>query len=98
MRSSASATVTMSIGSRRSKSSSDRRVDPAVGLAVEVGRAQELGDLDDGVAVDQDRAEHGLLGLETLGRQAVDHARQDSNGGWGRHSRVADRSDRSTKR
>ena len=46
----------------------DRRIDPRVGLAVEVLRAQELGDLDDGIPVDQDRAEHGLLGLETLRR------------------------------
>ena len=51
----------------------DRGVDPAVRLAVEVGRPQELGDLDDRVAVDEDRAEHGLLGLEALRRQAVDH-------------------------
>ena len=49
-------------------------IDPAVRLAIEVGRAQELGDLDDRVAVDQDGTEHGLLGLETLRRKAVDHA------------------------
>ena len=53
----------------------DRRVDRAVGLAVEVLGAQELGDLDDRVAVDEDRAEHRLLGLETLRRQAVDHGK-----------------------
>ena len=51
-----------------------RRVDRAVGLPVEVLRAQELGDLDDRVPVDQDRAEHGLLGLEALRRQSVDHS------------------------
>ncbi len=50
-----------------------RGVDPAVGLPVEVGGAQELGDLDDRVAVDQDRPEHGLLGLETLRRKTIDH-------------------------
>ena len=55
-----------------------RRVDPAVRLAVEVRRAQELRDLDDRVAVDQDGAEHRLLGLETLRRKAVDHAAADS--------------------
>ena len=42
--------------------------DPAVGLAVEVLRAKELGDLDHGVAVDEDGTEHGLLGFEALGR------------------------------
>ena len=51
----------------------DRRVDPAVGLAVEVFRPQELGDLDHGIAIDEDGAEHGLLGLEALRRKAVDH-------------------------
>ena len=39
-----------------------------VGLAIEVLRPQELGDLDDGIAIDEDRAEHGLLGFETLRR------------------------------
>ena len=52
----------------------DRRVDPPVGLPVEVGRSQELGHLDHRVAVDQDGAKHRLLGLETLWRQAVNHA------------------------
>ena len=46
----------------------DGGVDPRVRLTVEVGRPQELGDLDDRVAVDQDRTEHRLLGLETLRR------------------------------
>ena len=41
-----------------------RRVDRAVRRAIEVLRSQELGDLDDRVAVDQDRAENRLLGLE----------------------------------
>ena len=50
------------------------RVDPPVRLPVEVGRPEELGDLDDGVAVDEDGTEHRLLGLETLRRKAVDHA------------------------
>ena len=51
----------------------DGGVDPAVGLAIEVLGPQELGDLDHGIAVDEDRAEHGLLGFETLRRQAIDH-------------------------
>ena len=51
----------------------DGGVDPAIGLAIEVLGPQELGDLDHGIAVDEDRAEHGLLGFETLRRQAIDH-------------------------
>src|SRR6202008_674284 len=51
----------------------DRRVDLAVSLAVEVRRPQELRDLHDRVPIDEDRAEHRLLGLETLGRQSIDH-------------------------
>ena len=58
----------------------NRRVDRAVRLAVEVRRAQELRDLDDRVAVDEDGAQHGLLGLETLRRQTVDHALPDHGG------------------
>ncbi len=50
-----------------------RGVDDPVRLAVEVFRAEELGDLDDRVAIDQDRAEDGLLGFEALGRKTVDH-------------------------
>ncbi len=50
-----------------------RGVDAAVGLAVEVLRVEEVRDLDDRVAVDEDGAEHGLLGVEVLGRQSVDH-------------------------
>ena len=46
----------------------DGGVDAAVGLAVEVLGTQELCDLDYGIAVDEDRAEHGLLGLEALWR------------------------------
>ena len=59
----------------------DRLVDRAVRLAVEVRGAQELGDLDDRVTVDEDRAEHRLLGLETLRRQAIDHGHPRSDGG-----------------
>src|SRR6266513_226198 len=51
----------------------DRRVDRCVRLAVEVRRSKKLGHLDDRVPVDQDGAEHGLLGLETLRRQTIDH-------------------------
>ena len=43
-------------------------VDPRVRLPVEVGRPQELGDLDDRVAVDEQGTEHRLLSLETLRR------------------------------
>ena len=45
-----------------------RAEDAPVGLPVEVLRAQEFRDLDDRLAVDQDRAEHRLLGLEAMGR------------------------------
>ena len=48
----------------------------AVRLPVEVLRAQELRDLDDRLAVDQDRAENRLLGLQTVRRQTVDHCGQ----------------------
>ena len=54
------------------------RVDPGVGLPVEVLGLEEVGDLDDRVPVDEDRAEHGLLGFDGLRRQAIDHARRDS--------------------
>ena len=49
-------------------------IDPPVGLPVEVGRPQELGDLDDRIPVDEDGAEHRLLSLETLRRKTIDHA------------------------
>ena len=52
----------------------DGGVDPAVGLAIEVGGPEEFGDLDDRVAIDQDGAQDRLLGLKTLRRKAVDHA------------------------
>jgi hypothetical protein len=55
----------------------DRGKDRPVGLAIEVGRAQELRHFDDGVAVDEDGAQHGLLGLEALRRQTIDHALPD---------------------
>ena len=72
-------------------------IDPPVRLAIEVGRAEELGDLDDRVAVDQDGTEHRLLGLETLRRKAVDHVVADSVCGWVLIVR-ARCPDRSTKR
>jgi hypothetical protein len=60
-----------------------RREDQAVRLPVEVVRAEELGDLDHGVPVDEDGAENGLLGLEALGRKAIDHAgRTPAARGW----------------
>ena len=71
----------MSIGSRRSNSSSIGLEDLAVRLAVEVRWPQELGDLDDRVAVDEDRAEDRLLGLEALGRQAIDHGHLEASAG-----------------
>ena len=46
----------------------DRGVDDPVRLAVEVLRPEELGDLDDRVAVDEDGAEDRLLGLDALRR------------------------------
>jgi len=51
----------------------DRLEDLAVRLPVEVRWPQELGHLDDRVTVDEDRAEHRLLGFEALGRQAINH-------------------------
>ena len=56
------------------------RVDGAVGRAVEVLGPEELGDLDDRVAIDQDRAEDGLLGLGALGRQSIDQGTPDDGG------------------
>src|SRR5438132_1362779 len=41
-------------------------------LAVEVRRMQELGDLEDRLRIDQDRAENALLGLDRLRCQLVD--------------------------
>ena len=49
-----------------------RGVDRPVRRPVEVLRAEELGDLDDRVAIDEDRAEDRLLGLGALGRQSID--------------------------
>ena len=50
-----------------------RLVDVAVRLAVEVHRLQEFRDLDDRLAVDEDRPEDRLLGLEAVWRETVDH-------------------------
>ena len=44
----------------------------AVGLAVEVLRAQEVRDLDHRVTVDQQRTDDRLLGIDGLRRKAVD--------------------------
>ena len=46
------------------------RVHVLVGEQVEVGRADERGDLIERGLLDQDRAEHGLLGLEAVGEIA----------------------------
>ena len=59
----------------------DGPVDGAMCLAVEVLRPQEVRDLDDRVTVDQQGAQHRLLGLDGLRRQAVDGQRR-SPGGW----------------
>jgi hypothetical protein len=48
-----------------------RLVDVAVLRAIEVGRSEEVGDLQNRVGVDEDRAEDALLGLDRLRRQAV---------------------------
>ena len=66
------------------------RVDGAVGRAVEVLGAEELGDLDDRVTIDEDRAEDGLLGFRALGRQAIDQGGTRCDGICDRPS-VADR-------
>ena len=47
-------------------------VDLPVRLSIEVGRAKDVRDLDDGVTVDEEGPEDGLLGLEALRRKAVD--------------------------
>jgi hypothetical protein len=60
-----------------------------VRLAVEVLGLEELGDLDDRVTVDEDRPEHGLLGLDGLRRQTIDHGRAMTPGLAGRDT-VAD--------
>ena len=44
-----------------------RLVDVGVLLAIEVGRPQEVGDLQDSVRIDEDRAEHALLGFDARG-------------------------------
>jgi hypothetical protein len=54
-----------------------RLVDACVLRAVEVLRTQEVADLEDGVGVDQDRAEHALLGLYGLRRQLIDAHRNE---------------------
>jgi len=59
-----------------------RGEDAAVGLAVEVLGMEEVRHLNDGVAVDEDGPEHGLLGIEVLGRQSVDHGWRSLEPGW----------------
>ena len=48
-----------------------RRVDPAVRGPVEVVGLEDLDDVGHRVGREHHRAEHGLLGLEVLGRHAV---------------------------
>ncbi len=51
----------------------DRGIDAAVGLPVEIGGPEELRDLDDCIAIDEERPQDRLLGFEALWRQSVDH-------------------------
>ena len=46
--------------------------DPAVRVAVEIARGQDLGGLVEGVVVDQDGAEHGSLRLEVVRQRSID--------------------------
>ena len=65
-------------------------VDAPVRLPVEVLGPDDVGDLDDRVAVDQERAKDGLLGFDALGRKAVEgHADSDGMRG-GNQSIVAE--------
>ena len=48
-----------------------RAVDLGVLDAVEIVRAEDLGDLDDRITVDEEGAKNRLLGLDGLRRQAV---------------------------
>ena len=57
-----------------------RLVDRAVGLAIEVLRLEEFRDLDDRLAIDQDGAQHRLLGFEAVRGQAVDHGHLQGGG------------------
>ena len=59
----------------------DRVVDLLVGGAVEVAGPQHLDDVGDGVLGQHHRAEHGLLGLDGLGRRAVELARAGARPG-----------------
>jgi hypothetical protein len=64
-----------------------RLIDGGVLRAVEIDRPQEVADLEDGVGVDEDRAEDALLGLDRLRCQLVDaHATPEATeaGGPGR--------------
>jgi hypothetical protein len=47
--------------------------DAPMSLTVKVFGVQKIRDLDDRVTVDEDRTEHGLLGVKVLGRQSVYH-------------------------
>ena len=58
-----------------------RGVDAAVGLPVEVLRVNNVGDLDDRIAIDEERAEDRLLGFDALGWKAVEgHADSEVGG------------------
>ncbi len=59
----------------------DGGVDAPVRLTVEVLRSKELGDFDDGIAVDEDGTEHRLLSFKALWRKAVDHDPRDVRDG-----------------
>jgi len=49
----------------------DRRADRSMDLLIEVGGGEGLGDLRDRIAIEEHAAEHALLRLEILGRDAV---------------------------
>ena len=59
-----------------------RLVDRAVIGPVEVRRTQEVGDLDDRVAIDEEGAEDRLLGFDRLRRKAVDGQAAGLRTGW----------------
>ena len=59
-----------------------RGVDAAVGLPVEVVRPDDVGHLDDRVAVDEERAEDRLFGFDALRRKAIEgHADSELGAG-----------------
>ena len=61
-----------------------RLVDVGVLLPIEVGRVEEVRDLQDRVGVDQQRAKDALLGVDRLRRELVDaHGAAGASAAWG---------------